>query len=38
MEHITVKEFNKLSELEKARTCIKIIKGQAKLIEEEKNA
>ena len=35
MEDITVKEFNKLSNLEKARTCIKIIKGQIKFIEEE---
>ena len=37
MEHITVNEFNKLSDLEKARTCIKIIKGKTKLIEEEEN-
>lgn len=38
MQQITVKEFNKLSNLEKARTCIKIIKGQIKFIEEETDA
>ena len=35
MQKITVKEFNKLSNLEIARTCIKIIKGQIEFIEEE---
>lgn len=38
MQQITAKEFNKLSNLEKARTCIKIIKGQIRLIKEETDA